>query len=262
MNTALLNSSSVLSGEYVVKNPETRTTRGNSKYQLFDIQLGLLPIRVVAWANSCRGLINLSHGQKITINGQFERFFGNWQIRCTSIQITQNHQDEITNAKVKLRALMSWIPDKNLQNFTYRLFQDKEFYRDFSTAPASLSHHHCYIGGLFVHSVDVAWQVFRDQTIPVNDRYLGAIAGLLHDVGKIRTFSCMTRTIQGQLLHHDQLNLEVLSGHLTQLEQQNSDLANALRYLLAWKPTSHTPIPRLDVYEKIRAADRFSAGSG
>ncbi len=262
MNTAQLSMGEYISGEFTVKNPLSRTTKSDSAYQMFEIKLGSLPIRVIAWADSCNSLERLCHGQTISLKGQFVKYFGNWQVRSTSIEVTNNYQEETVQAQVKLKAMMGWMPNKILQEFLFRLFKDEEFYNDFSTAPASLNHHHSYLGGLFVHSVDVAWQVFRDQSIPESDRYLGAIAGLLHDAGKIKTFSKMTRTTQGQLLHHDQLNLEVLSGHLNWLEQENSDLAIALRYLIAWKPSSHDSIPKLDVYEKIRAADRFSAGSG
>lgn len=260
MNTMQLNMGEYVAGEFIIKNPQSRTTNNNNIFQMFEIILDTLPIRVIAWADSCTSIMHLCHGQTISLKGQFEQFFGNRQVRCTSIKIKQNHQDKTTQAKVRLKAMMGWMPDATLQEFMFRLFKDEEFYNDFSTAPANLNHHHSYIGGLFVHSVDVAWQVFRDQSISENDRYLGAIAGLLHDAGKIRTFSKMTRT--SQLLHHDLLSLEVLSVHLNWLDQQNSDLATALRYLLAWKPTSYDPIPKLDVYEKVRAADRVSAGSG
>lgn len=260
MNTAQLSMGEYVSGEFTVKNPLLRTTKSDSAYQMFEIKLGSLPIRVIAWADSCNGLERLCHGQTISLKGRFEKFFGNWQVRSTSIEVTNNHQEKTVQAQVKLKAMMGWMPNKILQDFLFRLFKDEEFYNDFSTAPASLNHHHSYLGGLFVHSVDVAWQIFRDQSIPESDRYLGAIAGLLHDAGKIRTFSKMTRT--NQLLHHDLLNLEVLSVHLNWLDQQDGDLATALRYLLAWKPSGYDPIPKLDVYEKIRAADRVSAGSG
>ncbi len=252
-----------LSGEFTIKNPSYRVTKKNSGYLIFDLKTGLSPVKAIAWEGSYNGINRLWHGQNIQLEGLWEQFNGLWQIKCLSIRCTNKQAQEIAQAKIRLRALFAWLPDKILKNFVIQILNDESIAKDFSESPASLNHHHAFFGGLLVHSVDVAWQVFNQHRIPDQERYLGVVAGLFHDIGKIKTLSSnMKRSQLGVLVDHEQLTLEVLSPHLKWLDSQDPTSSVALRNLLSWKPRGFDRIPKFEVYEVIKMADRVSAGSG
>lgn len=251
-----------INGDFFVKNPERKLSKNNRTYYTFEIKVGLLPVKVIAWKDSCTELVLPCHGKTMSLNGEWNYFHGHWQIKCLSLNHRNRESIEITQAKTRLRVLLSWMPNNNLKKFLVRILNDVSIAKDFSHAPASLKHHHAFPGGLLVHSVDVAWQVFSYSKLSEHERYLGTVAGLLHDIGKLKTLSCdMTRTRLGVNLDHEQLSLEVISDHLAWLDLNDSELSIAIRYLLSWKPKGFDRILKLDVYEVIKTADRVSAGS-
>lgn len=251
------------SGEYIIRNLNSQVSQINRPYTIFEIQPNLLPVKVIAWKDTCKGHQNIFHGKKIGIEGYWHSFNGKLQVKCTSVSDLNNDRQEIAKAKIRLRALLIWQKDSSLKEFVKRVFNDKSIIDDFSIAPASLNHHHAFPGGLLVHSVDTAWKVFNNQQIESYTRQIGTVVALLHDIGKIKALSSdMTRTDLGMFVDHENLSLEILAPHLSWLENIDTELAIAIRYLLTWKKKSYDPIPKLDVYEIIRAADRVSAGSG
>lgn len=258
-NTDLkINNGDSISGEFVAKNPKKRVSQNSKPYLLFEIRPDLLPVKVIIWKST----FNIFHGQKVGIEGNWRPFNGNWQIHASTITNLNRETQKVNQAKVHLRALLSWIPNTTLRQFLIRVMNDVNIIDGFSTAPASLRHHHAYPGGLLVHSVETAWHVFNNQQLPNKDRYLGVIAALLHDIGKIKTMSYdMTRKELGNLVHHESLSLEILAPHLKWLDDIDRELSSSIRYLLTWKKKSYDPIPKLDVYEVIKMADRISAGS-
>jgi len=250
------------SGEYIAKNPKRKLSQANRSYLLFDIQPKSLPIKAVAWEDNCNGLQNIFHGKSIGIEGYWQLFNGLWQVKCSSISILKREPQKISQAKVRLRAILSWIPESALRQFILRVFNDQNIFENFITVPGSICHHHAYFGGLLVHSVETAWQVFNNQQIPSKERYFGAVIALLHDVGKIWTYSDnKTRTELGLHVNHELLSLEILAPHLSWLDEIDAQLAITIRYALTWKKKNYDPIPKIDVIEAIKTADKLSAGA-
>ena len=261
MKTNLLNIPKTFSGEFTIKNPKQHRTQNNDKYHHFKIKVDLLPVSVIAWQNSCSGLSHLWHGQRVSIIGNWEQFNGVWQIHCCSLNVEKKYLKETKRARVLLRVIFSWLPDNHLKQFLLRVFNDTSIVDGFSSAPASRAHHHAFAGGLMVHSVDVAWRLFNQQQFPSRERYLGVVAALLHDIGKIKTLTKdMSRTRVGSVIDHELLTLEILSPHLRWLDEHDLEMAISLRSLLTWKPQNYDPIPTLDIYEALKAADRMSCG--
>lgn len=60
------------------------------------------------------------------------------------------------------------------------------------TAPAAVSHHHAYIGGLAEHSIEVTEMALAlataERYAAMIDRDLVVIGGLLHDIGKVEAY--------------------------------------------------------------------------
>ncbi|MDZ7811333.1 MAG: HD domain-containing protein [Arhodomonas sp.] len=178
------------------------------------------------------------------------------------VQLLPNRALPHPEAVARLQALIERVPVTTLRAFLEDLFSDDAIALPFVERPASRDHHHAYPGGLVEHSLEVAervaWFLFRD--VPTEAKALAVVAGLLHDIGKVRTFGPDYRkTTVGTLLGHDQLTLEILSGPLRRLETKWPDGADSLRYLLSWneyRDRGRTLIPEALA---IRNADRFSA---
>ena len=160
---------------------------------------------------------------------------------------------------------VSWwlgrIPDPVVQAFVLRVFLNESLRESFFSVPASRHHHHFWRGGLVEHSLEVAEQVASNRLIrdPL-DRWLGSVAGLFHDVGKIRTLNTRPSLRRcSEILDHDRLTLEVLSPSLAWLDWVDPDIGQMLRYFLIWDP-AREPRPLIPAVMAMREADRMSAG--
>jgi 3'-5' exoribonuclease len=132
----------------------------------------------------------------------------------------------------------------------------------FIQCPASLNYHHNYTGGLLEHSIEVCRSAIAKGVLSGAKRDLAVIAGLLHDIGKTRTFTIDgKRTDIGYLIDHQDLTLEVCAPALKKLSLSHPNYANELRH--AW--TCASPGARYgfkaktNLAKRLRSWDRESA---
>ena len=153
------------------------------------------------------------------------------------------------------------IPNSIVQAFVLLTFLNKRLRDAFFEVPASREHHHSWSGGLAEHSIEVAEHVATNALIrDSNQRWLASVAGLFHDIGKVRTLHT-ERDVRrkSEILGHDCLTLETLAPSLAWLDQFDSESGQVLRYLLTWDPTRQ-PRPLLPTAMAVKEADRLSAG--
>lgn len=151
-----------------------------------------------------------------------------------------------------------------LQQFLVTAFSDLAFSRSFLSLPASQAHHHAYPGGLAEHSLEVAETIRAILTHEEPSMVdLTSVAGLLHDVGKIRLIKeSGARTQAGFILRHDALTLELLAPALAGLDACWPDGSTALRYLLSWQFSGQSRRPLLPAALALQFADRYSSAHG
>lgn len=163
-------------------------------------------------------------------------------------------------------AVEQWLqscPYLPLKEFAFQILGQPEIGGAFFSYPASQSHHHCFAGGLAQHSFEVAHTVYATSAgFTEHERWLAAIAGLLHDLGKVRTFcSNGRRTELGRLVSHEFMNLELVAPRLGILEKQWPDGANTLRYLFDWLLQPRQQRPVLPIALTVKQADIMSAAA-
>jgi 3'-5' exoribonuclease len=158
--------------------------------------------------------------------------------------------------------LVESIPHACLSRFVLDVLSKPEIGIAYILNPASIGHHHSYGGGLLEHSVQVAQSFHDDTQISAEDKSLGIVASLLHDVGKTLVYtSNINYTALGYLVNHDSLTLEICSEALTTLAKTNVGYANVLRH--AW--TCSTPKsrygfkPKTAIARKLQDYDLMSA---
>jgi 3'-5' exoribonuclease len=140
------------------------------------------------------------------------------------------------------------------------VFATPEIYNSFVRVAASHSHHHAFPGGLISHSLDATRLLLNLDLLDGEERELGIVGTLLHDIGKIRTLNPDgTRSRLGHVVDHGELTLEILAPWLTTLEHHWCDGAIALRHI--WLPKRHHSgnYPESQIRELVRLVDQISA---
>ena len=160
----------------------------------------------------------------------------------------------VPDALEQLKALIDSIKHQALSAFVTDVILSQTTAIPYITCPASLKHHHNFKSGLLVHSVEVANRISKDSTLTDEQRDVGVVSALLHDIGKTQTMTAdLKRTAIGDLIDHDDLTLELCGPALSKLERVHSNLANQLRH--AW--TCESPGSRYGYKAKTLVAKRL-----
>ena len=102
-------------------------------------------------------------------------------------------------------------------------FADDVFRQDFERAPGSTTGHHAQVGGLLLHSVEVATIAQGIARTMHANVELVTVAALLHDIGKVEAYSVSPtgfgNTTAGHLLGHLVLGTMMLDRRLRTLPE-------------------------------------------
>ncbi|QSR33992.1 phosphohydrolase [Marinobacterium iners] len=138
--------------------------------------------------------------------------------------------DQLVHAVVGLKT-------KPLQHFVKLVLERRDRLQAFMQLPASQNDHHAYPGGLLEHSLSVARNVIgmiqlNEPEMPIEMQEAGFIAGLLHDIGKTRTYrKGGFQQPMALLMDHDQLTLELCAVGLSYLDRAIPEIATMLRHV-------------------------------
>lgn len=247
-----------ISGSFRVAHVHEGRARSGGRF----LRLGLVRdaeiLSAYAFADSCQGFRRPRQGEEVRIHGRLRLRNGVPEIRCETL-CPQNIQPALDWARVRARLMWYWLDHAPLRAMLLEVFREPDLLLAFMARPASLAHHHAYPGGLFVHSVEVAWHLFQ-QPVASDEKALLVAAGLFHDIGKIRCYSADgQRTLLGQQVAHEALTLELLAPHLHALDALWPDGAARLRQLLTWRASREVPRPPDALIDLLRCADRLSA---
>lgn len=115
-----------------------------------------------------------------------------------------------------------------------RIFREREVVARFWTTPGSARHHHAFPGGLAAHSLEVARDLAEQSSLDDHERELCVAAGLLHDIGKLWSYTPdMFLNTAGRAMGHELIGLSRLEKELKVLEREWADGAYALRVVLS-----------------------------
>lgn len=121
-----------------------------------------------------------------------------------------------------------------LHRMMVRIFREREVVDRFWTTPASAKHHHAFMGGLAAHSLEVARDLACQSSLDDHERELCVVAGLLHDIGKLWSYTPdMFLNTAARAMGHELIGLSRLERELKVLEDEWPDGAYALRVVLS-----------------------------
>ncbi|MBE0464225.1 MAG: TraI domain-containing protein [Halomonadaceae bacterium] len=137
----------------------------------------------------------------------------------------------------QLVTIVQSLESAHLRAFLTRVLERKDRLEAFLNAPASVTYHHAYPGGLLEHSLDVANNAvtmlrLNESALPRLMQEACFVAGLLHDIGKTYTYDSKGKpNTAWKLCSHDAFTLEACAYGLAHLDKHAPDLAIMLRHV-------------------------------
>jgi 3'-5' exoribonuclease len=138
--------------------------------------------------------------------------------------------------QAELQQLLGTLNDPWLAQLLRAFFDDADFFKRYSQAPAAKAMHHVFLGGLLEHSLAVA-ALASDVAAryPQADRNLLIAGALLHDVGKVAELSyerSFNYTDEGKLLGHIMIGVEMIEEQIRKIDGFPPMLGTLLKHLL------------------------------
>lgn len=231
---------------FLVRSKERKTARNGSAYLDLEFQDSTGTIKAKLWDCDSSDMA-FEADDVVRISGGVETYQGTLQLslrkivksRETEIDLSDylphgsKNPDELFNSLLKRVQQMSHGP---LQELLLKVFDDPEIARKYKLAPAAMSLHHAFLGGLIEH-VDSLVRL-GDRVCdhyPFLDRQLVLAGLLLHDVGKIeelnfsRGFNYSTR---GRLIGHISMGIEMVREKMRLIPDFPAELWNRLEHII------------------------------
>jgi len=199
----------------------------------------------------------------VQVRGVLEKYREMRQLRIDSIMPVQEEHvniadflpctdKEIEPMLKKLKDAIATIESKPLQTLLQAFFNDAAFVGKFCMAPAAVTYHHPYIGGLLEHTssmVDMGLKMLEARPELNRDQLIAGL--ILHDIGKIEEFAydrAFRYTDRGKLLGHLVIGSEMIRDHANAIpEFPPHDLELLLHLVLSHHGEHEYGAPRLPV---------------
>jgi len=183
----------------------------------------------------------------VKIRGTVETFRGQRQMRIESIMPVRDSavnvadflpvtDKEIEPMLKQVHDAIASIKSAPLRALLEAFFDDAELRKEFCTAPAAVSYHHPYLGGLLEHTTSMlVMGLDLVETRPELDRDLFITGLILHDIGKIDEFSydrAFKYSDRGKLLGHLVIGADMIRDRAKAIPDFPQDLLDLLVHLV------------------------------
>ena len=153
-------------------------------------------IKAVKWDADLEAFADINQGDYVVAEGLVTIYKDNQQIRldsCRKYSGATDREDFLPQTSKNIDEMLASVLElarsvkqPQLKALLDRFFDDQAFLEQFKTAPAAVSVHHAFIGGLLEHTLSVAQTCdLVSAQYPELDRDMLVAGALLHDIGKI-----------------------------------------------------------------------------
>ncbi|UCB53427.1 MAG: HD domain-containing protein [Candidatus Zixiibacteriota bacterium] len=136
----------------------------------------------------------------------------------------------------EFKEVVSSIQNLHLRSLLELLLKDSSVAEKLKTTPGGKLWHHAYVGGLLEHTLRVVQICEKAASMyELVDRDLLITGALIHDIGKISTYSArgfFDYTDEGRLIGHIVTGDEMIDRKIQMIEDFPSDLALRLKHLV------------------------------
>jgi 3'-5' exoribonuclease len=189
----------------------------------------------------CRGRTQIHNGALQIIVSEIERMDPSEVDVEEFEQYDAKQSDRLVE---RLGQLIAQVKNVHLRKLGEAFLGDEEFLSKFKLAPAAVSNHHAYPGGLLQHTVDLMELVsLVAPRYPQLDPDLLTLGAMLHDLGKIEEISSggeVSYSDRGQMVGHIVIGVEMLNQRIAELQQDAAEpFPDELRLHLEHMIVSH-----------------------
>ncbi len=245
----------LVEGLFTIQNCQLGLTRNGKPYLkcLLADKTGRVPGRM--WNTSEEQVTSLPTDGFVRLSGQTQPYQGEMQIIVQRIEPAQpTHEDlaellpstrfSIEQMFDEVRQLLGRMRSPSMRALAESYLNDKELMRKFIQAPAAMTLHHAFLGGLLEHTLAV--MRLAQAALPLYDRLnpdLVMMGLFLHDLGKCEELAWdqgFAYTDAGQLVGHIGGGMLMLQAKADQCAANGHPIPqNALNVLLHIILTHH-----------------------
>jgi 3'-5' exoribonuclease len=203
-------------GTFLLKRVELKKTRGGKDYLDLEVgdRSGSLPGKL--WDAESDLYRSLAGTDFVEAAGKVETYNERRQAKFTGLRPAAGTVDpreflprtpcDVRLLLARLRDIAGSMRSPHLRRLVASFLEDERFLAKFLEAPAAVSNHHAYLGGLVEHIVSLAESCLRTcDAYPALDRDLMIAGAFLHDIGKVEELSIargLDYSDRGRLIGH------------------------------------------------------------
>ena len=231
---------------FLVQARERKIARTGSAYLDLELRDASGVVRAKLW-DCDRHALDFEVEDIVAVEGVAEDYQGTLQIRVR--KISRCSADEVDlfdylprsprDPEEMFAALMDRlrrVPEGPLRMLLLTIMEDPSTAEKYKRAPAAMSYHHAFLGGLLEHVlslVQLGDQVCDHYEFLRRDLLLAGL--VLHDLGKIEELSFsrgFRYSTRGQLLGHISIGLEIVQEKMRQISGFPAELKGQVEHML------------------------------
>ncbi|MGH7491304.1 MAG: 3'-5' exoribonuclease YhaM family protein [bacterium] len=230
----------------VLQRKERKLKKNGEPYWFMELSDASAHVSAVMWDNLDSATAGI--GQIIKVAGVLEEYQGQKQLKIDKIRLARE-DDAVDLTRLipttprdrgmlweQYQHFIDSLAQPHLLSLLRRIFADEEFVKAFCDTPGGKKWHHAYLGGLLEHTLNIATICDRLAKIyPQVDRDLLIAAALLHDIGKVDSYThgpMFEFTDAGRLLGHIVLGAQLVAEKIRQFPEFPAELAMRLQHLI------------------------------
>jgi 3'-5' exoribonuclease len=231
---------------FLVQCRERKIARTGSAYLDLELRDASGVIRAKLWECD-RHALDFGVEDIVEVDGVVEDYQGTAQIRVREISRCSPEEVDLSDylprsrrdpaeMYAELMDRLRRLPEGPLRALLLSIMEDPAISEKFKRAPAAMSYHHAFLGGLLEHVlslVQLGDQVCDHYEFLRRDILLAGL--VLHDLGKIEELSFsggFRYSTRGQLLGHIEIGLEIVQEKIRQIPGFPTELKGQLEHMI------------------------------
>jgi 3'-5' exoribonuclease len=231
---------------FLVQARERKIARTGSAYLDLDLRDASGVVRAKLW-DCDRHALDFEVEDIVAVEGVVEDYQGTLQIRVRKISRCPPDEVDLFDYLPRSRRdpeemyatlidRLRRVPEGPLRMLLLTIMEDPSLAEKYKRAPAAMSYHHAFLGGLLEHVlslVQLGDQVCDHYEFLRRDLLLAGL--VLHDVGKIEELSFsrgFRYSTRGQLLGHISIGLEMVQEKMRQIPGFPPELKGQIEHMI------------------------------